>query len=33
MAQKFLTNIDLNQNQLIKAQFESVASDPSTYNF
>ena len=33
MAQKFLTNIDLNQNQLIKAQFESVASDPGTGNF
>jgi hypothetical protein len=33
MAQKFLTNLDLNQNQLIKGQFESVASDPSTGNF
>jgi hypothetical protein len=33
MAQKFLTNIDLNQNQLIKGQFESVASDPGTNNF
>jgi hypothetical protein len=33
MAQKFLTNIDLNQNQLIKGQFESVASDPATNNF
>lgn len=33
MAQKFLTNLDLNQNQLLKAQFESVASDPGTGNF
>lgn len=33
MAQKFLTNLDLNQNQLLKAQFESVASDPGTNNF
>lgn len=33
MAQKFLTNIDLNQNQLINATFEVVASDPSSGNF
>jgi phage-related tail fiber protein len=33
MAQKFLTNIDLNQNQIIKGQFESVAADPTTGNF
>jgi hypothetical protein len=29
MAQKFLTNIDLNQNQLINATFEVVGTDPS----
>jgi hypothetical protein len=33
MAQKFLTNLDLNQNQLLKGRFEQVASDPSTGNF
>lgn len=33
MAQKFLTNIDLNQNQLINATFEVLASDPGTGNF
>lgn len=33
MATKILTNLDLNQNQLIKAQFESLASDPTTGNF
>jgi len=33
MAQKFLTNIDLNQNQLINAKFEVVASDPNSGNF
>lgn len=33
MAQKFLTNIDLNQNQLINATFEVVGSDPSSNNF
>lgn len=33
MAQKFLTNIDLNQNQLINATFEVVASDPNSGNF
>jgi hypothetical protein len=30
MAQKFLTNIDLNKNQLINASFEVLATDPST---
>lgn len=33
MASKFLTNIDLNQNQLINASFEVVAADPSSGNF
>lgn len=33
MAQKFLTNIDLNQNQLINGTFEVVASDPAVNNF
>ena len=33
MAQKFLTNIDLNQNQLINATFEVLASDPNSGNF
>jgi hypothetical protein len=33
MAQKFLTNIDLNQNQLINATFEVVGTDPSSGNF
>jgi hypothetical protein len=33
MAQKFLTNLDLNQNQLINASFEVVATDPSSGNF
>lgn len=33
MAQKFLTNIDLNQNQLINAKFEALATNPSTGNF
>lgn len=33
MAQKFLTNIDLNQNQLINATFEVVGSDPGVGNF
>ena len=30
MAQKFLTNIDLNQNQLINAKFEALGVNPST---
>ena len=33
MAQKFLTNIDLNQNQLINATLQQVASNPTTGNF
>lgn len=33
MAQKFLTNIDLTQNQIINAKFEVVGSDPNTNNF
>jgi hypothetical protein len=33
MAQKFLTNIDLNQNQLINATFEKLGADPSSGNF
>jgi hypothetical protein len=30
MAQKFLTNIDLNRNQLVNASFEVLGTDPST---
>lgn len=33
MAQKFVTNLNLNQNQLINGKFEVLASDPSTDNF
>ena len=33
MAQKFLTNIDLNQNQLINAKFEALATNPTEGNF
>ena len=33
MAQKFVTNIDLNQNQLINGTFEALPSNPSTGNF
>lgn len=33
MAQKFLTNIDLNQNQIVNATFEVLASDPGSGNF
>ena len=33
MAQKFLTNLDLNQNQLINATFEVLATNPSSGNF
>ena len=33
MATKFLTNLDLNQNQLINATFEVLATDPSSGNF
>jgi hypothetical protein len=31
MAQKFLTNIDLNQNQLINAKFQVLTSDPEGF--
>ena len=33
MAQKFLTNLDLNQNQLINATFEKLGTDPASGNF
>lgn len=33
MATKFLTNIDLNQNQLVNATFEVVGTDPISGNF
>jgi hypothetical protein len=33
MAQKFLTSIDLNQNQLLNGTFEVVGTDPNTGNF
>ena len=33
MAQKFVTNLNLNQNQLINGKFEVLASDPSSNNF
>ena len=33
MAQKFLTNLNLNQNQLINGSFEVLATDPSSGNF
>lgn len=33
MATKFLTNLDLNQNQILNAKFEVLASDPNTGNF
>lgn len=33
MAQKFLTNINLNQNQLVNATFEVLTSNPSSGNF
>ena len=33
MAQKFLTNLDLNSNQLINAKFEALATNPSSGNF
>ena len=33
MAQKFLTNVDLNQNQLINATFEKLGTDPASGNF
>lgn len=33
MATKFLTNLDLNQNQILNGTFEVVGSDPGTGNF
>jgi len=33
MATKFVTNIDLNQNQLLNGTFESLAADPGSGNF
>ena len=33
MAQKFVTNLDLNQNQLLNATFEVLASNPESGNF
>jgi hypothetical protein len=33
MAQKFLTNIDLNQNELRNGKFQLVGTDPTTGNF
>lgn len=33
MAQKFVTNLNLNQNQLINGRFEVLASDPANDNF
>ncbi|MDA1012809.1 MAG: hypothetical protein O3C12_09140, partial [Proteobacteria bacterium] len=33
MAQKFLTNLDLNQNQLVNATFEVLSTNPSSGNF
>jgi len=33
MATKFLTNLDLNQNQILNGRFEVVATDPSSNTF
>jgi hypothetical protein len=33
MATKYVTNLDLNQNQVLNGRFESLASDPSSNNF
>jgi hypothetical protein len=33
MAMKFVTNLDINQNQLLNVTFEKVATDPSSGNF
>lgn len=33
MATKFLTNLDLNQNQILNGTFEVLATDPSSNNF
>ena len=33
MAMKFVTNLDINQNQLLNVTFEKLATDPSSGNF
>ena len=33
MATKFVTNLDLNQNQILNGKFEVLAADPTTGNF
>jgi len=33
MATKFVTNLDINQNQILNATFEKVATDPNSSNF
>ena len=33
MATKFVTNLDLNQNQLLKARFQTLSSDPDSNLF
>lgn len=33
MATKFVTNLDLNQNQILNAKFEVLSSDPASGNF
>ena len=33
MATRFVTNLDLVQNQILNGRFEAVASDPNTDNF
>jgi hypothetical protein len=33
MAMKFVTNLDINQNQLLNVTFEKLASDPASGNF
>ena len=33
MAQKFVTNLDMNQNQILNASFEVLATNPSSGNF
>ena len=30
---KFVTNLDINQNQLLNVTFEKLASDPGSGNF
>jgi hypothetical protein len=33
MATKFVTNLDLNQNQILNGRLEALASDPASGNF